>query len=319
MARAGAFVSICFFGLVLHANVASGQVYPSRTVRFFSSEVGGATDTIARLIASRLSDHWGRPVIVENRNVTIGGQMVAHSSPDGYTVLITGSTLWISPLFERMPFDPLKDFAPVTMVSNEPVLILVKPTLPVRSVRDLIAMAKTKPGQLNYGTASTGSAGYLAAEFMKSMARIDMVRIQYKGAAESLDALLGGEVQLSFASAPSAMPLVKSGALKPLAVTSVQPSEVAPGVPTMASAGFVGFEVGSQIGMFVAAKTPATIVHQLNRDVVRVLAMPDVKGKLLNLGTEIVADSPEQFAAVMNSQTIRVRKLVKDEGLRVDK
>jgi tripartite-type tricarboxylate transporter receptor subunit TctC len=319
MARAGAFVSICFFGLVFHANIASGQVYPSRTVRFFSSEVGGATDTIARLIASRLSDQWGRPVIVENRNVTIGGQMVAHSSPDGYTVLITGSTLWISPLFERMPFDPLKDFAPVTMVSNEPVLILVKPTLPVRSVRDLIAMAKTKPGQLNYGTASTGSAGYLAAEFMKSMARIDMVRIQYKGAAESLDALLGGEVQLSFASAPSAMPLVKSGALKALAVTSVQPSEVAPGVPTMASAGFVGYEVGSQIGMFVAAKTPTTIVHQLNRDVVRVLAMPDVKEKLLNLGTEIVADSPEQFAAVMNSQTIRVRKLVKNEGLRVDK
>jgi len=318
MRKVSAVASVLLLGLMLDVHTGFAQAYPSRPLRFVSSDIGGASDTAARLLAAHLSESWGQAVVVENRNLTLGGQIVAQSSPDGYSALFSGSTFWTEPLFQKMPFDPAKDFAPVTMVSSSPALILVQPAFPAANVTELIALAKSKPGQLNFGTASTGSSGHLAAELLKSMAGINIVRIQYKGASQSLTALMGGEVQMSFASAPSGMPYVKTGRLRALAVTSARPSAVAPGIPTVASAGLPGYEVASSVGMFVVAKTSRNIITQLNRDVVRVLVRPDVKEKILSLGSDVVANSPEQFGSAMKSEVARIGKLVKEAGLRTE-
>jgi len=302
--------------MVLGAGGVFGQSYPSKVVRVISGEVGGATDIATRIVTERLSAGWGQPVVVENRTTPlIGGEVMINTPPDGYTVFFTASNFWTGPLFQKMPFDPIKDFVPITMVSTAPVVIAVLPALKVESIKDLIGLAKSKPGVLNFGTATNGTAGHLAAELLKSMTGTSMQRIEYKGAAQSLTGLLGGEVQIAFLTVPSAMPMVKAGTVKALAVTSAQPSATAPGVPTVASYGLPGYEVASSIGVFVMPKTPEAITNQLNRDIVRILLRTDVKERFLSAGSEAVGNSPEQFLAAMKAEVARLSKVVKDAGI----
>jgi tripartite-type tricarboxylate transporter receptor subunit TctC len=316
MMKMAAIIWIFLLGLIiLDTSRAFGDSYPSKTVRIVSAEVGGAGDVVGRIIAARLSDSWGQSVIIDNRtNIIHSAEVALGASPDGYTLLISGSTFWTQPLFQKMPFD-VKDFVPVALVNNSPVLIVVNETFPVESIKDLIALAKSKPGVLNFGTGSTGSAGHLAAELLKSMGGINIVRVQYRGAAPSLTGLLAGDVQIAFVSAPSGMPLVKSGKLKALAVTSARPSATAPGVPTVTSYGLPGYEVGSAVGLFLPPKTPKGIVNQLNRDIVRVLAGADMKEKLLSIGTDVIGSSPEEFAAMIRSEVARLGKVFQEKGL----
>jgi tripartite-type tricarboxylate transporter receptor subunit TctC len=301
-------------GFLLGANVVSAQTYPARTVYFVAAETGGSTDIVARLIGTRLSQLWDKPVVVENRDPTVGGQYVSQRPPDGYTVLVAGTASWILPLFQPMPFNPAKDVAPVTMVSDSPLLLVALSSFPAKSLADVIKMAKAKSGELNYGIAGTGSAGDVAAQLLNSMAGINIVRIPFRGAAQSLNGLLGGEVQLTFATAPSVQAFIKSGRLKVLAVTSAQPSPIAPGAATIASAGFPAYRVGSQIGVFVPANTPESIVRKLNQDIVRVLAMSDIKTQLTSLGNQVAGGSPKELAAAMKAEVDLVTKLIKNKG-----
>ena len=221
--------ALCAVGLV------SGQNYPTRPIRVITAGVGGGNDVSARLVAQGLSASIGQQVIVENRaSGIITAEAVAKAAPDGYTVLVYGSTIWTTPLLQSTPYDPVRDFAPITMVASSPHVIVVHPSLPVKTVKELIALAKAKPGQLNDASLGTGTSTHLGAELFKSMAGVNIVRIPYKAAASQIGDLLGGQVQLTFSTTGAAMPLVKVGRLRALAVTSSKPSAMTPGLPTVA-------------------------------------------------------------------------------------
>ena len=298
------------------ASAAYAQSYPTRPVRIVTTAPGAANDRFARMIAQGLTDVFGKQVIVDNRG---GGILaidtVAKATPDGYTVLLYSNGLWTLPLIQKVSYD-MGDFAPVTLVGRQPNVLVVHPGLGVASVKDLIALAKAKPGQLNYGSGSTGSTPHIAGELFKNQAGVDIVRVAYKGAGPALTALLGGEVQLMFPTAGSAAPHVKSGKLKALAVTSAQPSELAPGLPTVAAAGLPGYESIAPFGIFAPAGTPAAIVRRLSDEIGKVVNRADVKRRFFDNGVEVVGGAPEELAATIRSDTVRLTKLVKEAGLR---
>ena len=305
--------------IALGAGVASGQPYPYKPIRIMANEAGGGNDFVARMVAQALSASVGQPVIVENRPNIISTVTVAKAEPDGYTLLSQGQSVWIGPLMrDHVPYDPVKSFAPITIMMGAPLILVVTPAFPVQSVKELIALAKAKPGALNYSAATRGSAVHLAPELFKSMAGVDIVYVAYNSTAPALAALLAGQVQLSFPTAPSAGPLLKAGKLKALAVTSAQPSVLVPGVPTMAASGLPGYELLNYTGMFAPAKTPVTIIRRLNQEVVRALNQSDIKEKLANTGAEVVGSSPEQAASVIKSDMARLGKVIKDAGIRAD-
>ena len=290
--------------------------YPSKPIRIFTTEVGGASDLPARLIAKELQASLGQPVVVENRAI-IGVELVAQAAADGHTLLHYTSPLWIIPLFRsNVSWDVNRDFTPVGLTVVTPNVLVVHPSLPVKSVKDLIVLAKARPGDLNYGTSSTGSSNHLAGELFKSMAGVKIVRVAYKGGGSSLNALIAGELQLAFPSAGSAMGHVKAGKLRGLAVTSVEPSALTPGLPTVAASGLPGYESISYTGMFAPAKTPAPLVNRLSQEIAHGLRLPAVKERLFNVGSEVIASSPAEAAATIRSETERIRKLINDAGLR---
>jgi tripartite-type tricarboxylate transporter receptor subunit TctC len=309
--------SVCVALCMCHS--ASSQEYPSKPIRMVTAPPGGSGDVVARLLTQGLSANLGQQVIIDNRG---GGiipvETVAKAAPDGYTILVFGNSLWLAPFLREVPWDPIRDFAPVTLAVNTPNMLVVHPSLPVKDVRSLIAFAKTRPGQLNYGSASTGSQNHLAAELFKHMAGVDIVRIPYKGAAIALSDLIGGQVQLMFPTATAASSYLKSGRLRALAVTSAQPSALAPGLPTVAASGLPGYEAVSIYAVFAPAKTPAAIVNRLNRETVRVLNTPEVKDKFFSVGVEVVASTPEAFAAAIKAEMSTMGKLIKDAGIRGD-
>jgi len=315
MSRFGQVLGVALIAAAI-AGSAIAQDYPTRPVTFVTSEAGGSSDTAARLVAAHLSEMWGQPIVVESVNNNIGGQKVAQSAPDGYTVLFTGSTFWIGQLFRDLPFNPTEDFTPVTMLSSSPILVLVQPELPVTSVADLVTLVRSKPGEFNYGVGSVGSAGFLAAELLKSMAGLDMVRVLYGGASDSVNALLGGEVQMAFVSSASGMQQVSAGTLTGLAVTSTEPSETAPGIPTVASSDLPGYEVTSSVGVFVADGTPDEIVEKLSHDIAQVVSRADVRTTLIGLGFDPIGSTPADFSAKITAEVARIGKLVEDENLR---
>jgi tripartite-type tricarboxylate transporter receptor subunit TctC len=296
----------------------SGQAYPNKPVRIVTSEPGGNGDFHARLLAQGLTSAWGVSFIVENRAGIIAPETVAHANPDGYTLLAFGSSLWIGPLMQKMPYDPVRDLAPISATSRSPTVLVVHPSVPVRSVKELIALAKAKPGTLNFAAAAVGSPPHLAGELFKAMAQIDMVGIQYKAAGPALNDVIGGQVQLMFASAASVAPHIKSGRLNALAVTSAQPSVLFPGLPTVADSGLPGYESASAQGIWGPAKTPAALIKRLNQEVVQVLNKADVKERFLNIGAEAAPSSPEQLAAAIKSEMTRVGKVIKDAHIKVD-
>mgnify|MGYP001226928234 CR=1 FL=1 len=312
ISRLSAIASIGLLSVGFSAVTASAQDWPTRPVQIASSEAGGSTDIVVRLLADQLSKKWGQPIVIDNANSLVGAQAVQHSAPDGYNLLATGSTFWVGQLFKPQPYDSINDFVPVALLTSSPSLILAAPSLPANNIEELIKLVEERPGELNYGVASIGSSGYLSAELLKSMAGLDMVRIQYKGASDSLNALMGGEVQLSFASSSSGMPHVKAGALKALAVTSATESPAAPGIPTV---GLEGYDVTSSIGLFAPIGTPKEILDKIAQDVAEVLAQPEIQDQLLGLGTVATPLSAEEFGAKIDAEVTRISKLIEDENL----
>ena len=319
MLRPLLIVSILAIGLVvLGAGAVRGQDYPTKPIRIVTGSAGGGQDFATRIIAQGISGSLGQPVIVDNRGGSgiIAAEIVAKAPPDGYTLLVAASPHWILPLLQdQVPYDPVKDFSPVTLALRLPNLIVVHPSLPANSVKELIALAKARPAALNYGSSGTGASTHLAAELFKAMAGVNLVRVPYKGGGPALNALLGGEVQVWFPNVAAAAPHVRSGKLRALAVTSTAPSALSPGLPTVA-ASLPGYEAVSMIGIFAQAKAPAAIINRINQEIVRVLNTAEVRERLLSTGVEPVGGSPKEFAAAVKSEMAKWGKVIRDAGIR---
>lgn len=278
---------------------------------------GGPTDVLGRVIAKGLQDKFGRSAIVENRAGAagnIGSDYVAKSAPDGYTLLVnSGPTMVISQsLFGKMPYDPLKDLAPVTQAVFLPNVLVVRATLPVSSVPELIALLKANPGKYNFASAGAGTVGHMAGELFKQLAGVDMVHIPYKGAAPAMTDLVGGQVDIFFDTIASALPHIRAGSIRALGISSAKGSPLLPGVPTIAEAGLTGFEANPSFGVFVPAGTPTEIVDQLSSEIARVLGDPDVRHRLEALGMEVATDRPVEFSTYMHDQSVKWAKLIRD-------
>ena len=300
--------------------LASAQSYPAKPVRMLAPEPGGGNEVAGRMIARGLSEALGQPFVVENRGAASGaiaGEILAKAAPDGYTVLYYGSTIWLLPfLRERVPFDPMRDFAPISLATTAPFFLFAHPSLPVRSVKELIALAKAKPGELHYGSAGSGAATHLSAELFKRAAGVDIMRVAYKGAGAAANALAAGEVQIMFASATLGLGFAKAGRLKVLGVASSRQSPLAPEVPTVAASGLPGFEAASMSGMFAPAKTPSALIRRLNQEILRVLERSDVKERFFAAGIEPIGSTPEEFTAVLRADQAKWGKLIRELGIR---
>lgn len=315
MKKCGAVLSVA--GAILCcAGPAAAQGYPNKPVRVISSGVGGGADIAVRLLTPGLSGALGQQFIVDNRaSGVIPGEIAAKAPPDGYNLLFYNNTMWVGPLIQQTSYDAVRDFMPVTLASRSPNILVVHPALPVKSVRQLIELARARPGQLNFATGSTGASNHIAAELFKSMANVNMVRIPYKsGAQESAD-LMSGQVQLMFGSA-SMTPYVRSGRLRALAVTSKDPSPLFPELPTVASAGLPGYESGSMYCMFAPAGTPAAIINRLQQESTKVLQTAETRERYFRAGMETVGSTAEELAAVIRADIARLSKLIKDAGIR---
>lgn len=296
---------------------AHGQEFPSKTVRIIASEAGGGGDFIARLLAVGLTSAFGQQVIVENRGGgVVAGDVVARSAPDGYTLLLYGNTLWLLPLMRKqVPYDPQKDFVPVTLAGRAGNMLVVHPSLPVKSVKDLIALARARPGQLNFSTAAPGTINHLAGELFNSMAKINIVRISYRGSPSALNALVSGEVQLMFATAAPAKPHIQAGRVRPLGVTTSTRLSAYPDVPTIMEAGLPGFEAVSFHGIFAPARTPDAIVSRLHQEIVRVLSRPDTRDRFASIGAEPVGSTREELAAEIKAELARMGRVIREAGI----
>ena len=295
----------------------STNSYPNKPIRIITSEAGGGNDQVTRLIGQGISGPLGQPIVVENRGF-VGFELAAKASPDGYTLLLNGTPFWMGPLLQKVPYDPVKEFSPITLAIRQPNMIVVPPSLPVKSVKELIALAKAKPGELNYASGQVGAANHLAAELFKAMAGVNIVRIGYKTGVAAATAVMGGDVQLLFVSTGSGAVFVKSGKLRALAVASAEPTALAPGLPTVSASGLPGFESTSMAGIFAPAKTPTDIINRLNQELVRFLNRDDAKERLFSVGQEVVAGTPAQLAATMKSEMTKLGKVIKDAGIRAE-
>ena len=311
---------VAFFGMVaaLGTAAAGAQSFPSRPIRIITSEAGGGNDFATRIIAQGLAAPLGQQVIVENRQATIGPAIVKTALPDGYTLILSGSNFWISPLMRNdAPYDPVRDFSPITAAVSSPNILVVHPSLPVTSVKELVALLKSRPGAFNYASSSVGGSPQLAGELFKAMAGLNIVAVQYKGSSQALTGLVSGEAHLMFASASSIAPHVKGGRLRALAVTSAQPSELLPGMPTVA-ASVPGYEYLSSFGILAPARTPAAIISRLNKEIVQTLHQKEIKEKLMNAGLEVIGSSPAELAARIKSEMMNIGKMIKDAGIKAE-
>ena len=304
--------------MLLAVSTAPGQSFPNRTLRIVTSEPGSSSDFIARLIAQGITGGLGRAVIVENRGGgMLAGDVVLRAPPDGHTLLLNGSSLWLAPFMrESVAYDPVRDYMPITLAASAPNVLVVHPLLPVDSVKALVALAKSRPGELNYGSGSTGAPSHLSAELFKALASVNIVRIPYKGSGPTINALLAGQVQLMFISPTAVAPHMRSKKLRALAVSTQQPSALAPGLPTIAAGGLPGYESASTFGILAPANTPPAIITRLNQEMTQALIKADAKERLFLAGLETVAGTPEEFAAAMKSDMAKWGKLIRDAGIR---
>ena len=300
------------------AGTASGQTFPVKPVRMVTTEAGGGTDFATRMIAQGLTQNIGQQIVVDNRpSGVIPGETVAKAPPDGYTMLVSTQIVWLLPFMQNAPFDPVRDFAPVPLAVTAPTVLVVHPSIPARSARELVALAKARPGELNYASSGIGSSTHLAGELFKSLAGVNIVRVPYKGGGPAMNDLLGGQVQLMFATPPSVIAHTKSGKLIALAATSPGPTPLLPGLPPL-SATVPGYESMTLIGVFVPAKTPAALVKFLNQEIVRVLHRPEVKERFFAAGSEVVGSTAEEFATAISGDMARMGKIIKGAGVRAD-
>jgi len=299
----------------------SGQNYPSKPVRIIAAQTGGASDLIVRQVAVGLTGSLNQQVIVDNRGGAAGAvaaQGVAKAPADGYTLLAYSNNVWLLPFLRKnMPF-ALTDFAPITMLASSPNVLVVHPSLPPKSVKELIAFAKSRPGQLSYSSGGSGSTLHLSAELFKSLAGINIVHVPYKSGGVGMIDLLGGRVEVMFPVAAAAIPHGKSGRLRILAVTSPESSPLVPGVPTIAEAGLPGYSSELTVGVFVPAGTPALIVDRLNSEIVRLLSQQDTKDRFFELGLKPVGGSPEQLMSTVKAEIVKWGKVIKEAGIRAD-
>ena len=298
---------------------AAAQDYPRKPIELVVPFVaGGTTDTIARLIAQRFGDSWPQSVIVSNRpggGGTIGTNAVAKAAPDGHTLLVTTISFAINAGLQRLTYDPVKDFAPITELATIPLVLVVHPSVPATNLAEFIELAKTEPGGLDYASSGPGTSPHLAAEMLKSMAGIDLVHVPFKGNAEVLNALLGGHVKVHFGLAPAVLQHVKAGTLRALAVTTEKRLPYLPNVPTIAERGFPGYEISSWQGMFAPAGTPKDVVAKVNGELVRMIRTPEVRGRMSKEGADPVGSTPNAFAARVKNEIAKWTKVIKAAGI----
>lgn len=304
------------------ALIACAQPYPNKPIRLLAPEAGGGVDFVARVLAREMSIGLGQQIVIDNRGGAggiIAGDTVVKSAPDGHTLLIYGPAIFLLPyLRERVPFDTARDLAPVSLAVTTPHVLVVHPSLPVKSVRELITLAKNKPAQLNDAGANTGSSAHLSAELFKAMVGVNIVRVPFKGVGPALNALIAGQVHLMFPSAGSITQHVKSGRLRAIAVTSAKPSALTPGLPTVAESGVAGYESVAVFGFFAPAQTPAAVIARVQQEVARASANPEVKKRFLDAGVEPVGSTPEEYASTIRREQAKWGKLIRDLGIRED-
>jgi tripartite-type tricarboxylate transporter receptor subunit TctC len=304
--------------------IASADNYPSKPIKIIVPfAAGGSMDTLARLFGEKLKQAWGQPVIVDNRpgaTGIIGTTLAAQAPADGYTLLMVASaTMAINPsVFRKLSYDPLKDFAPIMLFVDAPILLVAHPSVRAQSVKQLIALAKAKPGELSFASAGNGSAQHLAGELFKSMAGIDITHVAYKGSAPAIADLLGGQVSLMFDVMPTVIEHVKAGKLRAIAAAGAKRSPLLPEIPTIAEAGLADFEAHSWYGIAAPAKTPRMLVDKLHAQFKQALRTPQLRSRLLELGLEPVGNTPQEFNALIQSEQARYAKLVKAAGVRAD-
>jgi len=324
MSPNGQFPSI-LLGCCLGASAltAQPQSYPQKPIRVIvPAAAGGTTDVTARLVGQKMAERLGQAVIVENRsggNETIGTDAVAKSAPDGYTVLLAApASIVILPHLQKLPYNAERDLAPVSLAALTPLVLVVHQALPAQTVKELIELAKTRPGYLSYASAGSGGVQHLAAELLKTTTKIDIVHVPYKGAGPVMQDLIGGQVQMFFAGMPPAMPHIRSGKLRALAVTTTARSLAAPEIPTMAEAGVAGFDISNWFAYFVPSGTPRDVIGRLNAEIVRALKQPDVREKLAAAGADVLGTSPEELANFVRAESAKFADLVRVSGARLD-
>ena len=299
---------------------ASAQPYPARPIRMIVPQsAGGSTDVIARVVAQRMTETLGQTVIVDNRpgaGSLNGIEIVAHAAPDGYTLLAVAASYTINPaLHQKLPFDPIRDFAPITQLATLPHILVVHPSVPANSVKELIALARAKPGVLNYASSGIATSTHLAAELFMYMTGTSMVNVPFKGGAPAMVGMLSGQCQLNFATISTGLPHVRSGKLRALAVTTAKRSVAAPEFPTIAEAGVPGYEHGSWVGLLATAKVPQTVITRLNATAVKAAHAPDVKAALLKDGLEVTGTTPAEYAAIIKAEIAKWIKVAKAAGI----
>lgn len=306
-------VSLCLW---LVAACAAAQGYPHKPIRLLTNPPGGAPDFAARVIAPALSARLGQQIIVDNRRAAAAIEAAARALPDGHTIVVTGSALWLLPFLRaNVPWDPLRDFTPVIAASSSPTILVVHPDVAAHSTAALIALARAKPGAINYGSTATGTLPHIAAELFKSMTGVKLTRVAYKGAGQALIAIAGGEVHMAFATTSSAMPHVRAGRLRALAVTSATPSVLVPGLPPVAAT-VPGYVALSIIGVFAPAGTPAPVMQRLSAELAAVLSTTETKEKFIKTGAEAGGGSGAQFEATVRSEMARLGRVIRNAGIR---
>lgn len=302
--------------MITAASAVSAQSYPAKPLRILTAAAGGGSDHATRLIATHLGVALGQQVIVDNRGL-LAADIAAKAPSDGYTLLLTGQTLWLLPFMRDNVASNVTDFTPITTATETANILVVHPTLPVKSVKDLMALAKARPGELNFATSGNGNSVHIAGELFKSMTGANVVRVNYKAASQALTDLIAGQTQFMFGVPGSVTPHVKAGRLRALAVTSAKPTQLVPGLPAVAQS-LPGYEVASRLAIFVPAGTPVPIVYRLNQEIVKILNRPGVKDKFHASGIETVGDSPEALAALIKSEIDRMGKVIKAAGIRAN-
>jgi tripartite-type tricarboxylate transporter receptor subunit TctC len=316
-------------GLGVQAGTADAQgtdsvrAFPSKSVRWIVPfPPGGAADIVSRLLGHKLSEMWGQQVIIDNRpgaGGNIGTELVARAAPDGYTVVLVPATFTTYPSLSRKPlFDPIRDFAPITLVSSSPIILVVHPSLPVKNVRDLVALAKARPRQLNYASSGIGASAHMAAELFKSSTKTNIVHVPYKGQPPAIVDLVSGQVQMMFPNIPSSLGQIKAGKLRALAVTTGKRSPLFPELPTVAEAGVPGFEVNQWSGLMAPAGTPLAVAEKFQRDVASVLNLTETRQTLMKQGFEPVGNTPQQYAVYIREEITKWAKVIKEAGIHAD-
>ena len=315
---------LSLFGIALTGwSAVHAQEFPSKPVRLIIGfPPGGGADIVARQLAPRLGELLGQQLVIDNRPGASGNialELLAKSTPDGHVLMLTTPTLTVNPaLYPKLSYDALRDFAPVALVASTVYILVVHPSLPVKTVKELIALAKAKPRELLYSSGGNGAAAHLAGELFRSMSGIQLVHVPYKGIAPALIAVLSGESQITFGSQPSTLPQVKQGKLHALAVTSAQRSSFTPTLPSIAEAALPGYDTTAWYGVIAPARTPPAVISRLNRDIQRVLDLPDIKTGFTHQSFEIIGGSPEQFSALIKDELVKWSRVVRESGMRID-